>query len=705
MSPISRTTMSQLFHPKSIALIGGSDRNPYSHLMNENLVGVKFAGSVFVVNKRGASAHGYPGVTSCQSIGEPVDAAILLVPVEATMEVVEDAAAAGIRNLVIISSGFEEIGDIGRERQKRLQHFCEQKHLNVLGPNCLGYRNYLDGVALGCIPYIEQTAQGSIALISASGSVAFYAAQCGVQQGVGLSHLIATGNEMNLTTADIVDYLLDDARVRGLVLFLEAIRATDRFAQVAERARLMKKPIVALKVGAQAATAAVAAAHTGALVGNDRVFDAACEKYAIVRVKSIEECIAVAGTIASIGAVDPPSVAAVSISGGICEIMSDLAVPNGVYMPAFTPDTQAALRGVVSSLGQTLNPIDLTGAAVQQVSLWQSVSQIVSKDPGIGLTVINLELPASATPLMPDALEYMGAAVKSCSTPVLLMSNISLPVNEYGHAFLSKHGVAFAAPGVGLGMLALGRLMWWSQRVARAADSSAPPPLPADAPAIASPHPVSERAVLDYLARTGVPVVPATVAQSADQAVAAARELGGAVALKILSPDIAHKTDIGGVQLNIAGDAAVRIAYESILGSVRAATSQAKIEGVTVSPFRSGGVELLVGISRDPQWGLVIAVGLGGVWVEALDDSAVRLLPVSRNEIVAALKGLRGARLFDGFRGAPAIDLEQVADVVVAIGEAALALGADLMTLEVNPLFVRGTHIEALDALAIWRHP
>ena len=697
--------MSQLFQPKSIALIGGSDRNPYSHLMNENLLGVKFTGSVFVVNKRGASAHGYPGVTSCKSIGEPVDAAILLVPVEATMEVVEDAAAAGIRNLVIISSGFEEVGAVGRDRQKQLRDYCEARQLNVLGPNCLGYRNYLDRVALGCIPYIEQRTRGSIALISASGSVAFYAAQCGVQQGVGLSHLIATGNEMSLTTADIVDHLLDDARITGFVLFLEAIRATDRFAQVAERARLMKKPIIALKVGAQAATAAVAAAHTGALVGNDRVFDAACEKYAIVRVKSIEECIAVAGTIASIGVVDPPGIGAVSISGGLCEIMSDLAAPNGVHMPAFTPDTQAALRGVVSSLGQTLNPIDLTGAAVRQVSLWQSVSQIVSTDPGVGLTVINLELPASCTPLMPDALEYMGAAVSSCSTPVLLMSNISLPVNEYGQAFLDKCGAGFAAPGVGLGMLALGRLMWWSQRVSRAVAGTMTPPMVGKAPAMAGPRPLSERALLDYLARTGVPVVPATVVQTAEQAVAAAHALGGAAVLKILSPDIAHKTDIGGVKLNVSGDAAVRVAYESIMDSVRAAAPQAKLEGVTVSPFRSGGMELLVGVSRDPQWGLGIAVGLGGVWVEALDDSAVRLLPVSRNEIVAALSGLRGARLFNGFRGAPAADLDQVADVVVAIGEAALALGPDLMTLEVNPLLVQGTQIEALDALAIWRDP
>jgi acyl-CoA synthetase (NDP forming) len=700
MSDSPSDKLAKLFHPKSIALIGGSDRNTYSHLMHKNLIGMKYAGSVHVVNKRGAGAHGYPGVTSCRDIADPVDAAILLVPVDATMEVIEDAVAANVRNFVVISSGFEEIGPVGGQRQETLRRYAEENKLNILGPNCLGYRNYVDRVALGCIPYVDQIAQGSIAVISASGSVAFYAVQCAIQQGLGISHLIATGNEMSITTADVVESLLDDPRIKGFVLFLEAIRGADRFAQVADRARQLRKPIIVLKVGAQSATAAVAAAHTGALVGDDRIFNAVCDKYALVRVNDIEECIAAAGVISSIGRIDPPGVAAISISGGMCEILSDLAEPNGVTLPPFSEATRTALKAVVSDLGQTLNPIDLTGAAVRQVSLWQSVPQIVGQDPAIGLTVINLELPASATPLMPEALDYMGAATHSKSNPVLLMSNLSLPVNEFGHAFLKKHNIQYVAPGLHLGVGAIGRLLWWSDRVTLLREPSAalqPYVVPRDK------RPNTERAVLEYLAECGVPVVPAKIATTAEEAVAAAREhQSGSVVLKILSPDIAHKTDIGGVKLNIRGDAAVRAAFGEILGSVKAAAPAARIEGVIVSPFRGSGLEFLVGVTRDPLWGCAIAFGLGGVWVEALDDTAVRLLPASKQEILSALKELRSARLLEGFRATPPVDLDLLAAAIAAIGRAAVALGPELETLEVNPLWVRGDRVEALDALAVW---
>jgi acyl-CoA synthetase (NDP forming) len=700
MTGISNDKLSKLFHPTSIAIIGGSERNSYSHLMHENLIGMRYEDSVYVVNKRGASAHGYVGVTSCHDIGEAVDAALLLVPVEATMDVLEDAVAAGIRNFVVVSSGFEEIGDLGKQRQEILLNYVREKDINILGPNCLGYRNYVDRVALGCIPYVDQIAAGSIAVISASGSVAFYAAQCAIQQGLGISHLVATGNEMSVTAADVVELLIDDTRVKGFVLFLEGIRRTDRFAQVAERARQVRKPIIALKVGAQAATAAVAAAHTGALVGDDRVFNAACDKYSIVRVNSIEECIAAAGVISSIGVVNPPGVAAVSISGGMCEIMSDLAEPCGVSLPPFSEGTRAALKEVVSDFGQTLNPIDLTGAAVRQVSLWEAVSQIVGEDPAIGLTIVNLELPASATPRMPDALDYIGAATRSGSTPVLLMSNLPLPVNEYGHAFLQKHHIPYVAPGLQLGIQAVGRLLWWSQRVIRPRNELQ---VSQRAALYRGDRPETERAVLEYLADCGVPVVPAILATTIDEAVQAARRYAsGSVVMKILSPDIAHKTDIGGVKLNIQGDAAVRAAFGDILKSVRSAAPGARIEGVTVSPYRSNGVELLVGVTRDPLWGLAIAVGLGGVWVEALGDTVVRLLPATKDEILSGLRDLRGARLLEGFRGMPPVNFEVLADAITAIGRAAMNLGPKLHTLEINPLWVQADRVEALDGLAVW---
>lgn len=696
-----RPALQQLFRPQSLVLIGASDRNPYSSLLQENLQGIQFDGRIYVVNRRGVAALGHPGVTSCAAIGEPVDAGIVLAPGEAVLDVVTDAVAGGIRNLVIVSSGFSEVGASGQSRQERLLKYCSEHGVNVLGPNCLGYQNHADRVALGAIPFIRQKREGSLAIISASGAISTYMAQCAAQQGLPLSHVIAVGNEMNVTTADVLDMLIDDPRVKAFSVFIEGIRNPDDFARVAERARAARKPIVAIKVGASEASAVVAAAHTGALVGDDRVFDAVCDKYGIVRTSSVEACLATAGTIISVGAVARPGIAFISISGGKCGIVSDLCAAHHVPLPSFSAKTKTALEAVVSDFGQTLNPLDLTGRANGNFSLWSDIPRAVSADPRVGLTVVNMELPSRSTPYMAESLPHVGNAARTCHTPVLLMTNIAIPVNEYGETFLSQYGIGFAAPGVDLGIQAVGKLIWWSERVRRMLD--APPRPTVVREGGRRTRPASEHDVLTHLAGFGVPVISADLTKSPDEAVTAARRIGGPVVLKIVSADIPHKTEVGGVKLNLEGEPAVRQAYGQLIASVVAARPNALIEGVSVSPLRSGGVEILVGIARDPQWGLVMAVGLGGVWVEALRDTALILFPVSADEIIRALESLRGSKLLKGFRGASPVNLRAVADVAVRIAEAALALGPDLEALEVNPLFAQGDHIEALDALAVWK--
>jgi acetate---CoA ligase (ADP-forming) len=253
--------------------------------------------------------------------------------------------------------------------------------------------------------------------------------------------------------------------------------------------------------------------------------------------------------------------------------------------------------------------------------------------------------------------------------------------------------------GIAMGMDAIGHTIRWSEKLAR--------PLPEPpAPASAAPGPVprSERETLEHLAEFGVPVIPATLAQSAEEAVAAFHKLNGPAVLKIVSPDIPHKTDVGGVLLNLTTPAAVADGFTRIMNSARQAEPQARIDGIAVSPMRRSGLELFVGIARDPQWGPVLSLGLGGIWVEALDDTAIELLPAHPDAIARALRRLKAAKLLDGYRGEPAVDLDAVAEVVDKIGRAALDLGADLAALEVNPLLVDGWRIEALDALAVWRN-
>ncbi|TVV76759.1 acetate--CoA ligase family protein [Sphingomonas solaris] len=689
--------LDRLLNPRSIAIVGASERNHYSNLAMRALRGLGFDGPLQLVNQRGAPAYGMESVTKCSALAEPVDAAYLCVPVAGLIDTVRDAIDAGIRNLVIVTSGFAELGGEGAAREAELKAMCAASDTRVIGPNSLGYRNNLGRVALGSIPFVEQPTRPTIALISASGSVASSVINYGIRQGTGFTHVIATGNEMNVSTADIIDYLIGIPEVRAIALFIEQVRDPATFAAAAERARLAGKPIVALKIGSAETTAAVAAAHTGAAVGDDKVFDAVCHRLAIVRVRTIEALVVTAATLAATGPIARPGVGLVSISGGICEIASDYGEAAGVSIPQFAEPTRAALAAVLSDLGQMHNPLDMTGAAVRDEDLWIKVPQILARDPAIGITLINWDVPSVAEPSMPNTLALIGRALAETTAPALLIANSENAVNEHGRAYLDQHGQLFSLPGIGKGMEAVGKLAWWSERVGR-------PPLPAAAPAApaGAAHPVDERQTLDHLATHGVPVIPTRIVRTADEAVAAAQAIGEPVVLKILSADIAHKSEVGGVALNLAGDAAVAQAFDTMMATVRERAPAAAIEGVIVAPMRSGGIELLVGIARDPQWGLVCAVGLGGFWVDALGDTALCLLPAGRDDIVAAFRSLRGVRMLEGYRGAAPVDLDAVAEVVVRIGAAAAALGDDLAALEVNPLLVSGDRIEALDALAVW---
>lgn len=687
-----------LLNPRSVAVVGASERNFFSANSVKQLRSVGFDGVLHLVNPKGGEVFGQETVPDCQSIGEAVDAAFLCVPRDGVLWAARDAIDAGIGNLVVVTGGFAEVGAEGAALEAELKALCESAGVNVLGPNCLGFRNLLDRVGLGSIPVVEQHGPGSVALVTVSGSVANAVASYGAQQGVGFTHLISTGNEMNIGAADLADYLVDIPEVKAIALFLESIKDTATLAAAAERARAARKPIVALKAGFAPATAALAAAHTSAVVGDDRVFDAACDRLGIIRVSTFEELITTAAAIVETGPVTTSGVAVISMSGGVCEVASDCGAQLDVAIPQFSEATCAELADVVSDLGQMHNPLDLTGAAIREESLWTSVTSIVSRDPAVGLTLINWEVPAVAEPRLPVTLAHVGGARKVAATPTLIFSTWERPVNEHGRAYLESHGLTFTVPGVRHAMSIASRVAWWSERLSRG-----PAPSRSDRPTVPTQdRPRDEREALAHLARHGVPVIPTQVATTAADAGRVAAEIGGRVAMKVLSPDIAHKTEVGGVILDVEGaDAAVR-AFGDIMTSVQAKAPQAQVEGVIVAPMRTGGLELLVGVARDPQWGLVLALGLGGIWVEVLDDTALLLLPAEPADVIRRLRSLRAATLLEGHRGAPPVDLEALAAVVLRIGEAAAELGPDLSALEVNPLHVSGDRIEAIDALATW---
>lgn len=695
------TIMHRLFYPQSIALIGASERSPWSHMIAGNLKAYSFPGKVYAVNKRAAAAHGLEAVASCSELPEVPDVAFIFVPVEAALEAVEDAAVAGIKGAVLLTSGFAETGEEGAALQERLMEIALRHDMLILGPNCLGYANLSARTPLTPIPPMLPILPGTISLVSQSGATNSEIVEFAHQNNVGLNLFIATGNEAMVDIAACVDFLIDDDNTKVVMVFAEAIRDTKTFSQAARRALQKKKPIVILKVGTSELTAKVAAAHTGSLVGDDKVFDAACHQLGVIRVNSIEELVNTSALLAYTGPLEKPGVGIVSISGGACTLFADRAETHGVELPEFSAQTQAKLREMLPSLPATMNPLDITGAAIRDGSLFTQSLQILGDDPSIGFIGCIYNLPWKdnhATDHLRQQLCDVGAGLATIKQPGCLVVQTGKPVTQLSRDCLSSANIPAVFGGIEDLCLALGRAVWWSSQVNAKAAYEAPA-----LPALDNVKPQGERAVLDYLASKGVPVIPAQTVKNREDAIAFYQSLNVPVAMKIASPDIAHKTDVGGVKLGVDGASGVGDAFDTIMSSVKSHVPHAQIDGVLVSPMRGSGVEVLVGTANDPQWGPVLAVGLGGVWVEVLTDTQLSLLPVTPTRVREMLLNLRAAKLLQGYRGTPVVDLERLSEVIARIGDAALSLGPQLETLEVNPLWVCSSEIEALDGLTIWK--
>jgi acyl-CoA synthetase (NDP forming) len=692
--------MTAFLRPRAVAIIGASDNSRWSRAAFDNLVGGGFAGEVHLVNRRGGTVHGRAAFSSATELPPGVDMGIVLVPAQAAEAAVHDLAAAGVKTVAMLTAGFAETGEAGAAAQQKIVAMARAHGMRLLGPNTLGFLNFVDRTLVWTTPIKPPHRAEGVAIISQSGATAFFLTELAARQGVGLSYVVATGNEADRDSSHFVADVIADDATRAVALFIETVRDPERFLAVARAAFAAKKPLVVLKAGRSETTAKSALAHTGALVGDDRVFDGICQQYGLIRVSAIEELLATADILGRTGVLRPGGLAVISNSGGICEIAADTASARGVALPPLTQASESALRDALPAFGTPHNPLDLTGAITPEQS--GETVRVLAAQPDIAAVLV----PYYAVPVTENEVsdrltalyENMARAIAKAPVPGLFVSYTATHMTALSHDIVARTGLPYAACGLDRAISAFSGALWWSERQR----AGLPPPREAVEATDGSPRPVTEQATLEHLARHGVPVVPARLAASADAAVAFAEKIGGPVVLKIASAGIAHKSDIGGVALDLAGQDAIRSAYDRIRAAAAAHAPQAAIDGVLVAPMRARGIELFVGITRDAQWGPVLAVGLGGVFVEVLNDVALRLLPVALNEVLRMLRGLRGAALLAGARGVPAADLDAVAAAIARIGDAALALGPNLAALDVNPLWVRGADIEALDALCVW---
>jgi acyl-CoA synthetase (NDP forming) len=437
-------------------------------------------------------------------------------------------------------------------------------------------------------------------------------------------------------------------------------------------------------------------------VGDDATVDAVFRDLGVIRVDTIEDMLVTAGAAARLGRLDRAGVGVVPISGGACDIIADLAETSRAPLPEFAPGTAAQLGEVLPAYANVQNPLDVTGAAVIDPSLTATCIEAVGNDTSIGVVLAVNRLPwqEHENPFPGQAfIDAIGKGATLSRSPVVFVNQVMQPITTTTREVLRRGAVDHAICGLSQAVTAVGRIAWWSAN--QAAEPEAPTALTVP-PRGARRGRWSEQQARELLETVGVPVVPAVLARTADDAADATRRFDAAVAVKVVSPEILHKSDVGGIRLDVIGPDAARSAFEAVTAAGRA-VSGTSVEGTLISPMRYGGVELLLGVVNDPDWGPMLAVAVGGVFVEVLSDVSLAPVPVTAARARELLAELRGAELLEGVRGQQPADIDAVVDVIVRVSELAYALGESLESIEINPLRVAGPVVEALDAVVTWR--
>lgn len=705
--------LDRFFAPRSIAIVGASETAYWSRNAMTNLSACGFDGAIVPVNPRRGSVFGRQCIDTLRQLTAPVDLAYIAVPPDAVPAILEDAAAAGIRNAVIIAAGFGEAGAHGTLRQAALVEDARRAGITVLGPNCPGFINFGANVSAYGQEIPAGMPRGGVSIVLQSGALASVVMKFAHAQGVGLAKVVCMGNEAVVGAVDMIDHLIADDGTRVIAMFLEQIRDGARFLDLARRALIAGKAIVVLKAGRTPAGQKAALAHTGAVAGDEAVVDAALRQAGVVRVRSLEQLLVTAGLLARGVTLKGARMAVVTASGGACDIIADRASDEGLEMPAFSPHIEAELEAYLPGFATVQNPLDTaavdtvreTGTAAVPMDV---VAEIVSRDPNfdfvlyMGFNVVPQTMPADPErDRVAARMAHVGTMMRQAPLPIVATSLTCLEVGSFARDLYDANGILILG-GMEFGLTALGHTVRWEKDRAAAMAFPAPAAPPAPVAATSRTGAWSEAEGRAMLEASGVPLVPAALARGADEAVAAAERYGFPVVLKVCSADIAHKSDIGGVILNVPDAAGVRAAFAAVDAAGHRAAPNG-IDGVLVSPMRPRGVELFAGVTVDPTFGPTLAVGLGGIWIETLKDLSLRVLPISEREVLSMLGSLRATALLDGARGGPKVDRAKVAQVIWRIAQAGLALGRDMQALEVNPLWCLEDQVEALDVLVVTR--
>lgn len=694
------------FWPASVAVLGASPdlhriRGRLLHQLREN----GFPGRILPINPSYQEIGGLPCFPSIQAAPGPIDLALIAIPAPGVAAAVEDCARAGVRNTLIISSGFAEDSGAANVMQADLVAVTQSTGIRACGPNCEGYYNALGRVATTFSPTVEtreddaalRVSERRVGVIAQSGGIGFALFNRGKAAGLGFSYVISTGNEADLTMADFLDYMIEDQHTDAVMLFCEAVRNGPAFLAALDKARRLGKPIIAIKVGRSEAGTRAAASHTASLSGSHTAYRAVFERYGVIEAEDADEAVAIAGVLLTCPLPKGRRCGIITVSGGGGAWMADTLSAHGLAVPALSAEAQAELRPLMPSYGAAANPVDVTAQGSNTGPAMMTVMEHLAGSDEIDMVVLVTSL-ASLTRASLDAARVRAVA-EQCGKPMTVWS-YTLP-SEFGRQSAAGCGLFVHTSLRNLGV-ALGKLAAFAEDRKRAL----PEPVQAVSARLLPGLPA---VVPEYQAKqllsAWLPDSQETLAHSPDAAAGAAERLGFPVALKIQSPDLPHKTEAGGVRLGLADPAAVVDACAAMLQTVRAHKPDAHIEGVLVQRMAPKGHELVIGMVNDPVFGPIMMLGAGGTTVELFHDVVHAPAPLDEAEALRLLGKLKSARLFQGFRGAPAVDLAPVAQLAAALSRAALSLAEQVAGFELNPVIVHadGTGLTVADALILMK--
>jgi acetyltransferase len=698
--------LERLINPGVVAVVGASDAaGSFGQRTLANMA--DFSGDVIAINPKYRSLMGRPCVPSLADMSRSPDCVVVCTARGSVQGIIEAAGAVGAGGAIVYASGFSETGKPERiAEQAELVAAGRRVGVKIAGPNCVGIANTRSRAGMNFMPDYAGMGHrhGPIAIVSQSGALGYTVLQA-MERGVGFSHYLAAGNSADVDVADYIAYAAENDDIRAIIALFEGVADGARFLKAAGRARDAGKALIVYKAGNSEISSQAALSHTGTMVGAAAAYRAAFDRVGAVVVDDLELVLEMASYFARSGVYRGGGVGVLSTSGGAAVICADKAEARGVALPALAADTAAKLHTVVPEFGSVANPADLTAEVLKTAATFAFCLDAFLDDPAYGGGYVVPMVFSHASSSVARAPMLIDAARRTDRPVAVVWMNEWLqgPGTE---TFDSDSRVSIFRSTDRCFATIRAWMDWHAARERK--EESDVRRAPADAAAAArhivgsaAGRALSETESKRVLAAYGIDVPAEALARDPDAAATAAENIGFPVAVKIASADIVHKTEVGGIRLSLATKEAVREAAAAVLESAARHRPDARLDGVSVQKMVPPGVEIVVGVKRDSQFGPLVAVGLGGVMVELLGDTVVRLAPVSMTAALAMLAALKGARLLSGYRGAAAVDIERLADLICRVSELADDLRDSISEIDVNPVIVSASGAVAADALIV----